>query len=84
MLGALTPSNRDAIRGVLGIDDDPSDTPGFDGSDPANQRKVEQIRARIRAILAERNVDEWTRRFEAVGAPVASRKDKAPSRNHVR
>jgi crotonobetainyl-CoA:carnitine CoA-transferase CaiB-like acyl-CoA transferase len=71
VLGALTPSNRDAIRGVLGIDDDPSDTPGFDGSDPANQRKVEQIRARIRAILAERNVDEWTRRFEEVGAPVA-------------
>jgi hypothetical protein len=29
--GALTPANRDAIRSVLGIEDDPSDDPGFDG-----------------------------------------------------
>jgi len=71
VLGALTPANRDAFRSVLGIDDDPSDEPGFDGSDPANQAKVEALRDRIRATLLEKTVDEWTQRFIEAGAPGA-------------
>jgi crotonobetainyl-CoA:carnitine CoA-transferase CaiB-like acyl-CoA transferase len=71
VLGALTPANRDACRSVLGIDDDPTDDPGFDGSDPANQRKVEALRDRIRAILLEKTVEEWIQLFIEAGAPAA-------------
>jgi crotonobetainyl-CoA:carnitine CoA-transferase CaiB-like acyl-CoA transferase len=71
VLGALTTANRDAFRTVLGIDDDPSDRPGFDGSDPANQQRVEQLRGRIRDILSRRTVDEWMALFDEAGAPAA-------------
>ena len=71
VLGALTPANRDAFRSVLGIDDDPSDQPGFDGSDSANQERIEALRDRIRAILREKTVEEWTQLFIEAGAPGA-------------
>jgi crotonobetainyl-CoA:carnitine CoA-transferase CaiB-like acyl-CoA transferase len=71
VLGALTPANREAIRSVLGIEDDPSDEPGYDGSDPANQDKIETLRERIRAILSEKSVDEWISLFIEAGAPAA-------------
>ncbi len=71
VLGALTPANRDAFRSVLEIDDDPSDQPGFDGSDPANQEKIEALRNRIRSILMEKTVEEWTQLFVEAGAPGA-------------
>ncbi|MCP4037607.1 MAG: CoA transferase [bacterium] len=71
VLGALTPANRDAFRSVLGIDDDPSDQPGFDGSDPDNQNKIEALRDRIRNILMEKTVEEWTQLFVEAGAPGA-------------
>lgn len=71
VLGALTPANRNAVRRALGIDDDPSDEPGFDGSDPANIERMEAVRARIREILAHRTVEEWLELFEVEGVPVA-------------
>ncbi|MBW2389081.1 MAG: CoA transferase [Deltaproteobacteria bacterium] len=71
VLGALTPANRDAFRSVLGIDDDLSDQPGFDGSDPANQERIEVLRGRIRVILMEKTVEEWTQLFIEAGAPGA-------------
>ncbi|MCP5041977.1 MAG: CoA transferase [bacterium] len=71
VLGALTPANRDAIRSVLGIHDDPSDEPGFDGSDPDNQRRIEALRDRIRARLLEKTVDEWMQLLIEAGAPAA-------------
>jgi crotonobetainyl-CoA:carnitine CoA-transferase CaiB-like acyl-CoA transferase len=71
VLGALTPANRDAIRSALGIEDDPSDEPGFDGSDPANQDKIEVLRKRIRAVLSQKSVAEWTQIFIDAGAPAA-------------
>jgi CoA:oxalate CoA-transferase len=71
VLGALTPANRDAFRFLLGIDDDPSDEPGFDGSDPANQARIEALRDRIRATLIEKTVEEWTQLFIEAGAPGA-------------
>jgi crotonobetainyl-CoA:carnitine CoA-transferase CaiB-like acyl-CoA transferase len=70
VLGALTTANRDACRSVLGIEDDPSDRPGFDGSDPDNQQKIEALRDRIRARLKEKTVEEWTQLFIDAGAPV--------------
>jgi crotonobetainyl-CoA:carnitine CoA-transferase CaiB-like acyl-CoA transferase len=71
VLGALTTANRDACRSVLGIEDDPSDRPGFDGSDPDNQQKIEALRDRIRARLKEKTVEEWTQLFIDAGAPAA-------------
>jgi crotonobetainyl-CoA:carnitine CoA-transferase CaiB-like acyl-CoA transferase len=71
VLGALTPANRNAFRAVFGIDDDPTDEPGFDGSDPANQQLVENLRRRIREILMQKGVDEWMEGFIAAGAPAA-------------
>ncbi len=71
VLGALTPANRDAIRTVLGIHDDPSDTPGFDPTDDANKALVEELRARIRGLFLTRPVSEWVRLFDAAGALAA-------------
>ena len=71
VIGALTKANRDAIRGVLGIDDDPTDDLDYNALDPANLALVEQLRARVAGILRQRPVADWVERFEAVGAPVA-------------
>jgi crotonobetainyl-CoA:carnitine CoA-transferase CaiB-like acyl-CoA transferase len=71
VLGALTPANRRAVRAVLGIEDDPSDDPGYDGSDPANQDLIERLRLRIREIFAQRTVADWVSRLETAGVPVA-------------
>ena len=71
VFGALTKANRDAIRGVLGIDDDPTDGEGYDQHDPANAELAERLRARVARILRGRTVGEWLERFEAAGAPVA-------------
>jgi crotonobetainyl-CoA:carnitine CoA-transferase CaiB-like acyl-CoA transferase len=71
VLGALTAANRDTFRAALGIHDDPSDETGFDGSDPANQERIEALRRRIRAILSEKSVDAWMEIFIEAGAPAA-------------
>jgi crotonobetainyl-CoA:carnitine CoA-transferase CaiB-like acyl-CoA transferase len=71
VLGALTRANRDKIRAVLGIQDDPSDDPGYDGTDPANHERIEQLRERIREIFLQRSVAEWIERLTEVGAPAA-------------
>ena len=71
VLGALTPANRDAIRTVLGVHDDPFDTPGFDPTDDASKAFIEGLRARIRGIFLTRSVAEWVRLFDVAGAPAA-------------
>ncbi len=71
MLGALTAANRDALRSVLGIEGDPTDDPGYDGTDPANHELVERLKLRIRDIVATRTVGEWIEAFDAAGAPAA-------------
>jgi crotonobetainyl-CoA:carnitine CoA-transferase CaiB-like acyl-CoA transferase len=71
VLGALTPANRNAIRGVLGIDDDPYDTPGFDPTADASKALMEDLRARIRTLFLTRPVSEWVRLLEEAGAPAA-------------
>ena len=71
VLGALTAANRDAIRSVLEIEDDPTDEPDYDGTDPANHELVEQLRIRLRGIMLTRTVAEWIDAFEAAGAPAA-------------
>lgn len=71
ILGALTPHNRDQMRAVLGIDDDPTDGPDFNAFDPANAPVVEALGERIRATLLTRTMDEWVADFDAAGAPVS-------------
>ena len=44
VVGALTPENREAMRGVLGVTDDPSADPQFDAMDPANTPRIDAIR----------------------------------------
>ncbi len=70
-LGALTPQTRDGARRVLGIEDDASDSPGFDSNDPANIAHATVLHERVRARLRTRPVAEWVAAFEAEGVPVA-------------
>ena len=71
VLGALTPLTRNAARGVLGIEDDRSDEPGFDSGDPANVAHAGVLHERIRALIRERTVEEWVEAFNAAGVPVS-------------
>ncbi len=72
VIGALTKTNRDAMRHVLGIyGEERSDDEGYDAYDPDNQRSALEWRARIREIFLTRTVDEWVRLFDEAGVPVA-------------
>jgi len=71
ILGALTPVNREQMRSVMGIDDDPTAVPDFNALDPANDAVVAEMRTRIRAIMVTRTTAEWMDAFDAVGAPAA-------------
>jgi crotonobetainyl-CoA:carnitine CoA-transferase CaiB-like acyl-CoA transferase len=71
VLGALTRANQDAMRRVLGIEDDPSARPDFNPLDPALEPALDALRERIRATLRAATMDEWVARFEAAGAPVS-------------
>ena len=71
ILGALTEANRDQIRGVLGIDDDPTADPEFNALDPQAETVAAEVRERIAAILRTRTMDEWISAFDAVGAPAS-------------
>ncbi len=71
ILGALTPANRDQIRRVIRIEDDPTDGPDFNALDPANSEMVQQIMERIREIMLTRTMDEWVAAFDVEGAPVS-------------
>jgi formyl-CoA transferase len=71
VLGALTPQNRHAIRGVLGIEGELSDTPGFDARAPENVEAAKRWKEWIETKMLERSVAEWMALFEAAGVPVA-------------
>ena len=69
ILGALTRTNRDAFRRVLGMDGENSDEPGYDVLDPESQRKAEYFKDLLRTKLRARTVAEWTEVFDAAGVP---------------
>ena len=71
VLGALTRTNRDGFRQVLGLEDEDSDDPGYDVLDPENQRKMEHFAGVMRAKMREHTVAEWIEIFDAVGLPAA-------------
>ncbi|HJM90203.1 MAG TPA: CoA transferase [Dehalococcoidia bacterium] len=69
VLGALTKPNRDGARRVLGIEDEPSDSPDFDALDPATQEATLQWRARVEQTMLTRGAEEWVAAFDAAGVP---------------
>jgi len=72
ILGALTPTNQDQIRRVLGtIDDDPTRDPNFNALDPASDAIVAQVGQRMRDIMLTKTMDEWLEIFDREGAPAS-------------
>jgi crotonobetainyl-CoA:carnitine CoA-transferase CaiB-like acyl-CoA transferase len=71
ILGALTDANRDQMRRAMGIDDDPTADPDFNGLDPANDAVTGAIAERIREIMKTRTMTEWEAAFAVEGAPVS-------------
>ncbi len=70
VLGALTQSNRDTIRGILGFSDD-TDAPGFNAADADNRQRIERWRLDIQEILLKRTAAEWVDRFIEAGVPAS-------------
>ena len=71
VLGALTRTNRDGFRQVLGLEDEDSDDPDYDVLDPENQRTMEHFAGVMRAKMREHTVAEWIEILDAVGLPAA-------------
>ena len=71
ILGALTPANREQMRSVLGIEDDPTAAPDFNALDPANDPVVDGMREQIRKTMLTKTSAEWMEAFDAVGAPAS-------------
>ncbi len=71
ILGTLTPRNRNAIRALLGIDDDPTEDLSFDVVDPANRPEIDRVRRRIADVMLTRTMDEWIEAFDAAGVPAS-------------
>ena len=72
VLGALTRTNRDRMRAVLGFPDEDSDSPDYDALDPENQRRAVEWKQRFRERFMERSVAEWVHDFDAAGVPVSA------------
>ena len=71
VLGALTKPNRDAMRRVLGIEDEPSDDPDFDAADPANIERAAEWKQLVRDRMRTRTSAAWVAAFDAAGVPVS-------------
>ena len=71
VLGALSKANRDAMRGVLGLEGENSDDPDYDAYAPENLASGEQWKRRVREQMRTRSVAEWVEAFSAAGAPVS-------------
>jgi formyl-CoA transferase len=70
VLGAVTLQNRNAIRAILGMDDE-TDAPGFDAASPGNRVRIEQWREQIQQRLLACTAGEWVERFVAAGVPAS-------------
>ena len=71
VLGALTPANRAAIRGVLGLEGADTDEPGFSADDPDAIAALYEREREIGETLLTRTVAEWFELFNAAGAPIS-------------
>ncbi|MYA18737.1 MAG: CoA transferase [Chloroflexi bacterium] len=71
ILGALTKPNRDAIRSVLGIEEENSDDPDYDSLDPENIASAAEWKRIIREKFLGGTVAYWIDALQSVGVPVA-------------
>ena len=71
VLGALTRTNRDGFRQVLGLEHEDSDDPDYDVLDAENQRRMEHFAGVMRTKMREHTVAEWIEIFDAVGLPAS-------------
>jgi crotonobetainyl-CoA:carnitine CoA-transferase CaiB-like acyl-CoA transferase len=71
VLGALTKTNRDKMRAILGGEEELSDEPGYNALDPADQATSEGWKQRYRKQFLTRTVAEWVADFDSAGVPVA-------------
>ena len=71
-LGAATPATRDAIRRVLGLEGEDSDSnPNYNAADPKNQQRMADFYERTREIMHTKTVAEWMEIFDAAEVPAA-------------
>ena len=70
VLGAITRQNRDAVRRILGIDDETDDL-AFDANTEENRARVDAWRAEIQERLLARPANEWVREFNDAGVPAS-------------
>ena len=71
VVGALTPTNRQTFRTILGLDGVDSDEPGYDASDHATREMMLERQQQVREIMLTRTVAEWMQAFNDAGAPAA-------------
>ncbi|MFN8638751.1 MAG: CoA transferase [Dehalococcoidia bacterium] len=72
VLGALTQANRDAMRKVLGIDENYDADPNYDANDPVKIAEAAEWKQKIRGIFQTRTAAEWVAAFDAAGVPVSA------------
>ena len=72
VLGALTRANRDRMRAILGGEREPSDDPGYNALDPADQAVSEEWKQKYRVLFRSRTVADWVAAFDQAGVPVAA------------
>ena len=70
VVGAVTRQNRDAVRKLLGIEDD-TDSAGFDAAEPENRTRIEAWRAQIQDRFMEDTAQGWVARLVAAGIPAS-------------
>lgn len=71
VLGALTPTNRSAMRRVLGLEGEDTDDPDFSLDDPQNLEALREREQQVKETLLTRTVAEWFDLFNAAGAPIS-------------
>ena len=71
ILGTLTERNRNQVRELLDIDDDPTEDLEFDVLDPANRPAIDRTRRTIAERLRTRTADEWLADFDRLGVPAS-------------
>ena len=71
ILGAITPAGREAIRKLVGVEDDPTADLAFDVLAEESQPIINDVHRRIREVMLTRTMDEWIEAFDEAGVPAS-------------
>jgi CoA:oxalate CoA-transferase len=66
VLGAVTRSNREAVRRIVGMTDE-TDSPDFDAAEPGNRERIEAWRVELQERLLERTAEHWVEELLKAG-----------------